>query len=70
MLTASLTKVTVAFPHPSETVTVATFGAGTDGLQPARFNVAGQEITGGLLSMVRVMVCVQVAALPQASRTP
>ena len=70
MLTASFTNVTVAFPQPSETVTLATFGAGIVALHPVKFTIAGQEITGGLLSMVRVIVCVQIAALPQASRAP
>ena len=52
----SLTKVTVAFPHPSETVTFAVFGAGTVPLQPARVTFAGQEIDGGVLSIVLVNV--------------
>ena len=52
----SLTKVTVAFPHPSETVTLATFGAGIVPLHPARVIFAGQEMEGGVLSIVRVNV--------------
>ena len=67
MSITSLTKVTVGEPHPSETVTLATFGAGTVPLHPARVTLVGQERTGGVLSMVRVIVCEQVAAFPQSS---
>ena len=54
VLTTSLTKVTVAFPQPSLTVTLATFGAGTTPLHPARVTLAGQEIDGGVESTVLV----------------
>ena len=64
---ASLTKVTVAFPQPSMTVTFATLGAGIVPLHPASVTFAGQEMEGGVLSIVRVYVCEQVAAFPQAS---
>ena len=64
---ASLTKVTVAFPQPSLTITLATFGAGTVPLQAAIVMLAGQVIAGGVVSTVLVIVCVQVAAFPQAS---
>jgi hypothetical protein len=66
-LTTSLTKVTVAFPQPSVTVTLATFGAGTVPLQPAKVTLAGQEMEGGVVSTVLVYVWEQVAAFPQAS---
>jgi hypothetical protein len=66
-LTTSLTKVTVAFPHPSVTVTLATFGAGTVPLQPDKVTSAGQEIDGGVVSTVLVYVWEQVATFPQAS---
>ena len=56
VLTTSLTKVTVAFPQPSETVTFAILGAGTVPLHPARVTFAGQEIDGGVLSTVLVNV--------------
>ena len=52
----SLTKDTVAFPQPSETVTLAILGAGTVPLHPARVTFAGQEIDGGVLSTVLVNV--------------
>jgi hypothetical protein len=64
---SSLTKVTVAFPQPSVTVTLATLGAGTTPLQPANVTLLGQLSVGGVLSMVLVNVCEQVAAFPQAS---
>ena len=52
----SLTNVTVAFPQSSETVTFAIFGAGTTPLHPARVTLAGQEMDGGVLSIVLVNV--------------
>ena len=52
----SLTNVTVAFPQPSETVTFAIFGAGIVPLHPARVTLAGQEMDGGVLSIVLVYV--------------
>ena len=52
----SLMNVTVAFPHPSETVTFAILGAGTVPLHPARVTLAGQEMDGGVLSIVLVNV--------------
>src|SRR6187200_3726863 len=64
---ASLTKVTIAFPQASLTVTLATFGAGTTPLQAAMVTLAGQEMDGGVVSTVLVIVCEQVAAFPQAS---
>ena len=63
----SLKNVTVGVLQPSETVTSATFGAGIVPLHPARVMFAGQEMEGGVLSIVRVNVCEQVAAFPQAS---
>ena len=53
---ASLTKVTVAFPQASLTVTFATFGAGTTPLQAAIVTLAGQEMDGGVVSTVLVYV--------------
>ena len=53
---ASLTKVTVAFPQASLTVTLATFGAGTAPLQAAIVTLAGQVIAGGVVSTVLVIV--------------
>ena len=53
---ASLTKVTVAFPQPSVTMTLATFGAGTAPLQPAIVTLAGHVMDGGVVSTVLVMV--------------
>ena len=64
---ASLTNVTVAFPQPSLTMTLAIFGTGTTPLQPAMVTLAGHAMDGGVISMVLVMVCEQVAAFPQAS---
>ena len=52
----SLTKVTVGEPQPSETVTLATFGTGIVPLHPARVTLAGQDIDGGVLSIVLVNV--------------
>ena len=56
VVTTSFTKVTVGVPHPSETVTLATFGAGTVPLHPVRVMFTGQEMDGGVLSTVRVNV--------------
>ena len=64
---ASLTKVTVAFPQASLTVTLATFGAGTAPLQTAIVILAGHVMVGGVVSTVLVIVCEHVAAFPQAS---
>ena len=52
----SLKKVTVGVLQPSETVTLAIFGAGTAALHPARVTFAGQEMDGGVLSIVLVNV--------------
>ena len=67
VLTTSLMKVTVGAPQASDTITVETSGAGTDGLHPVRVTFAGQVITGGVLSTVLVKVWAQVDVLPQAS---
>jgi hypothetical protein len=50
------TKVTVAFPQPSVTVTLAIFGAGTVPLQPAKVILAGHVMDGGVVSTVLVYV--------------
>jgi hypothetical protein len=62
----SLTKDIVGEPHASVAVTAATFGAGTVALQPS-VTLAGQEIDGGVLSLVHVTVLAAVAELPQPS---
>src|SRR5687767_8363203 len=67
MLTASLINVTVGVPHASVAVTEDGSGAGTAGLQPGRFTVAGQVIVGGVVSTVLVIVWVQSAVLLHAS---
>jgi hypothetical protein len=66
MFTTSPTKVTVGVPQASLVVTDAMFGAGTVALQP-RVTLAGQVIDGGVISTVLVIVCEQVALLPQPS---
>src|SRR5687768_3987546 len=67
ILTASLINVTVGVPHASVAVTEDGSGAGTVGLHPGRFTVAGQVIVGGVVSIVLVIVCVQSAVFPHAS---
>jgi hypothetical protein len=64
--TTSLTKVTVGVPHASVAVIEAGAGTGTVALQPSAI-VAGQVITGGVLSAVHVTVLIAVAELPQPS---
>jgi hypothetical protein len=56
----------VGDPQASVAVTAAMFGAGTVALQPS-VTLAGQLIDGGVTSTVLVMVCEQVALLPQPS---
>src|SRR4029079_11537436 len=67
IFTASLTKVTVGAPQASVATTDPGVGAGTIALHPASVTFAGQVMVGGVVSTVLVMVCVQVAVLPQAS---
>ena len=67
ILTASLIKVTVGVPQASVAVTDAGSGAGTVGLHPGRFTVAGQVMVGGVVSTVLVIVWVQSAVFPHAS---
>ena len=59
--------MTVGVPQASVAVTEDGLGAGTAGLQPGRFTVAGQVIVGGVVSTVLVIVCEQSAVFPQAS---
>ncbi len=67
ILTASLINVTIGVPQASVAVTDDGSGAGTVGLQPGRFTVAGQVIVGGVVSTVLVIVWVQSAVFPHAS---
>ena len=64
--TASLTKVTVGVPQASVAVTEVISAGGTVALQPSA-RIAGQVITGGVLSLVHVTVLIAVAELPQPS---
>ena len=67
VLTASLTKLMVGVPQASEAVTAVISGAGTGVLHPGKESGAGHVIVGGVESIVRVIVCEQVAVLPQTS---
>ena len=59
---------TVTVPgQPSEVVTDPGFGAGIAPLHSAIFNVAGHVIVGAVTSTFLVIICVQVAELPQRS---
>ena len=66
MFTASFTNAIVGVPQASEAVTEFISGAGTVALHP-NVTVAGQVIDGGVTSTILVMVCEQVALLPQPS---
>jgi len=54
-LTTSLINVTVGVLQPSLAVTDDGFGAGTAGLQPGRFTVAGHVITGAFTSLTKMV---------------
>jgi hypothetical protein len=62
----SVTKLTVGVPHASVAVTAVISGAGTVALQPSVI-AAGQDMDGGVLSLVQVTVLAAVAELPQPS---
>jgi hypothetical protein len=66
-LITSLTKVIVGAPHASVAVIEEISGAGTAVLHPGNTTAAGHVMAGGVTSNVLVIVCVQVAVLPQAS---
>lgn len=63
----SPTCVMTIVPQPSLAVTKAIFGPGTGLLHPATVTFAGQEIIGGVISTLRVIVCEQVAVFPLTS---
>ena len=67
--TAPLVNVTVGVPHASVAVAVpsAAVISAADGLQPSDVAVPVAEIVGGVASVIAVIVCAQVAVLPQAS---
>jgi len=67
VLVTSPTWIIVTGPHKSLAVTEPILGAGTAPLHPAMVTLAGQLIIGGVISTVRVMVCVHVAVFPFAS---
>ena len=64
--TMSLTNVTTGVPQASDAETEEMFGIGTVALHP-KGKLAGHVIVGGVISTVRVMICVHVALLPHAS---
>ena len=66
-LAASPTSETTGGPHASVAVTLEIFGAGTAALHPGRLTVAGHVMDGGAESIVRVMICEQVAVFPHPS---
>ena len=63
------TKAIVAAPHPSEAVAVPSAASISEasGLQPRDVAVPVAVMVGGVTSTILVIVCVQVAELPQAS---
>ena len=63
----SPTCIIVTAPQASVAVTKLIFGPGTTPLHPGTTTAAGQVIAGGVISKERVIVCVQVDELPQAS---
>lgn len=63
----SLTCVTVMPPHPSAAVTPVISGAGTAALQPGTAIGAGQDMVGGVISTVLVMVWTHEAVRPLTS---
>jgi hypothetical protein len=65
-VTWSPTNDLVTDEHPSVAVTNAVLGSGIVALQPS-VSVGGHVIEGGVTSTILVMICVQVAELPQSS---
>ena len=62
----SLTCDTVGVPHASVAVTDPGAGAGIAALHPS-VTVGGHVMVGGVISIIRVIVCEQLAVLPHAS---